>query len=610
MTRFLTIPSGPPDGSNVELIAASRSSVAAVAATINVQQRTSPIYVEDYLDNTLPAATRLRAAMLAAQAANTAEGIEFVMPVGTFAWTPGTFFQPRNNTTWSNYGCTIELDVGGVATTQQFIYLRTEIGALTHADRIRVRGGRFRILNVLTSFFSAAVQFECSSNCTVEEATAECVLDPAATQGRTRWGFNLLGDENAVLVGGGRDNRFVDCTLSFAQIQGCGGGRSASNIQVRGTIVRDANDVAISVVSTGSTRVLENVRIEGTECMNVAGSTVVFAGTDGAGAGFGCGVVRNITIDGVQWAGERSTPNLDFPFIIGVQVCGGLVTENVEISHVGSRLVPNASVNARSVQCSSQDDEVSWEGLTLSDLVLGTVTSNDPLENLFISGRNINGVSITNVKINGLRGIRLLDCSNVTMANVSLFDGQCLVIATTRNLFNYQFSGCNFTRVTGFQAPLQFSSGAARNFSRVMLQGVVLNGNGVPLGVALGGGTMQMWLANIEDTSGSNPTAETLAGIVRLKNVRGFIVPVTLPVVVPAVLAGAVGYVIVPMAGTRLADLAVQECVVACPQAQLVAAGPGGAYVNARCNAVGSVELAFLGPLAGGAVNFTFDRVD
>lgn len=564
------------------------------------------VFVELYLT---AAAGDLNVAYQLAHAAHPGAGVTFVAPGGSYTWL-GAPFALRNGCTYLFYGCTITIDQASVASGQRFIFLRTEIGALTHADRIVVRGGEFRFINVLTSFFSAAIQFECASNCIIEDATAICVLDPAATQGRTRWGFNLLGDENAVLVGGGLNNKFDGCKLSFAQIQGCGSGRSASNIQVLNTEVRDANDVAISVVSTGATRSLENVQIKTVDCINVAGSTVVFAGTDGAGAGIGVGVLRNVTIDGVQWSGQRSTPNLDFPFIIGVQVCGGLVTENVQIDNIGTRLVPNAGLNSRSVQCSSQDDEVSWEGLAFSNLNLGTQTSNDPLENLFVSGRNINGVSITNVKINGLRGIRLLDCSNVTMSNVSLFDGQCLIIATTRNLFNYQFSGCNFTRVTGFQAPLQFSSGAARNFSRVMIQGGVLNGNGVPLGVALGGGTMQMWLANIENTSGSNPTAETLAGIVRVKNVRGFIVPVTLPVVVPAVIAGAVGYVAVAMAGTRLADVAVQECVVACPQAQLVAAGLGGAYVNARVNAVGSIELAFLGPLAGGAVNFTFDRVD
>jgi len=565
------------------------------------------VFVELYLT---AAGGDLRTAYQLAHDAHPGAGVTFVAPGGSYTWI-GAPFAMRNGCTYIFYGCTITIDQASVASGQRFIFLRTEINA-SHADRISVRGGVFRFINVLTSFFSAAIQFECASNCSIEDATAECVLDPAATQGRTRWGFNMLGDENAVLVGGGRNNRFHRCTLSFAQIQGCGGGRTASNIQVTDTIVRDANDVAISVVSTGATRSLENVQIKNTECINVAGSTVVFAGTDGAGLGFGCGVVRNIDIDGVQWSGERSTPNLDFPFIIGVQVCGGLVTENVAISHIGSRLVPNASVNARSVQCTSQDDEVSWDGLTLSDMNLGTQTSNDPLENLFIAGRNMHRVALTNITIGGLRGVRMTGCDNVTVSNVTLLDGQFLVIAATRNLSNYQFSGCSFTRVTGFQAPLQFSSTPAGfSFARVMVQGGTLSGNGVPIGVALAPGTMQMWLANIENTSLANPTAETLAGIVRVKNVRGFIVPVTIAVPVPALAATVTGYVLVSLAGTRLADMAIGENLSCNPGAQVAAAGAAaGYYVNARIQAVGVAELLFVGTTAGGNVNFHFDRVD
>lgn len=594
-------------GARHELVNTAQLPVASQVAEVSgTNELVWWVFVELYLS---AAAGDLNVALQLAHAAHPGAGVTFVLPGGSYTWI-GSAFAPRNGCTYLCYGCTITIEQGGVASGQRFIFLRTEINA-SHADQISFKGGVFRFNDVLTSFFSAAIQLECASRCSIEDATAECILNGGATQGRTRWGFNLLGDENAVLVGGGRDNWFDNCTLSFAQIQGCGGGRTARNILVRGTIVRDANDVAISVVSTGATRVLENVQIKDTECINVAGSTVVFAGTDGAGAGIGCGVVRNIQIDGVQWAGERSTPNLDFPFVIGVQVCGGLVTENVEIYNVGSRLVPNASLNARSVQCTSQDDEVSWEGLQLSNLNLGTQTSNDPLENLFISGRNINGVSITNVKINGLRGIRLLDCSNVAMSNVSLFDGQCLILASSRDLANYQFSGCNFTRTTGFQAPLQFTSSVGRDFARVMIQGGVLNGNGVPLGVALTGGTMQMWLANIENTSGTNPSAETLAGIVRVKNVRGFIVPVTISVAVPALAATVTGYVDVSLAGTRLADMAVGENLACDPSADLAAAGAAAGYfVHARISAVGTARLLFVGTLAGGNVNFHFDRVD
>jgi len=79
----------------------------------------------------------------------------------------------------------------------------------------------------------------------------------------------------------------------------------------------------------------------------------------------------------------------------------------------------------------------------------------------------------------------------------------------------------------------------------------------------------------------------------------------TLSIVVPAVLAGQVGYVTTAFAGA-LAGLPQDTPLVANPTADLVAAGAGGGFINARVSAAGSVRCAFLGPLAGGASNFTF----
>lgn len=82
----------------------------------------------------------------------------------------------------------------------------------------------------------------------------------------------------------------------------------------------------------------------------------------------------------------------------------------------------------------------------------------------------------------------------------------------------------------------------------------------------------------------------------------------TVSVVVPAVLAGQVGYVDTVLTG-ELAALATAAPIVGNPTADLVAAGAGGGYVNSRVSAPGTVRSAFLGPLAGGAVNFTFSAV-
>jgi len=79
----------------------------------------------------------------------------------------------------------------------------------------------------------------------------------------------------------------------------------------------------------------------------------------------------------------------------------------------------------------------------------------------------------------------------------------------------------------------------------------------------------------------------------------------TLSIVVPAVAAGNVGYVSTAFVG-ELAILQTNDPLVGNPTADLVAAGAGGGFVNCWVDAPGSVRCSFVGPLAGGAVNFTF----
>lgn len=80
----------------------------------------------------------------------------------------------------------------------------------------------------------------------------------------------------------------------------------------------------------------------------------------------------------------------------------------------------------------------------------------------------------------------------------------------------------------------------------------------------------------------------------------------TATVVVPAVAAGSVGYVNVSTTGTPLEGIATGDLVVANPATDLVAAGLGGGFINARVSAPDTIRCAFVGPLAGGAVNFFF----
>lgn len=79
-------------------------------------------------------------------------------------------------------------------------------------------------------------------------------------------------------------------------------------------------------------------------------------------------------------------------------------------------------------------------------------------------------------------------------------------------------------------------------------------------------------------------------------------------VVVPAVLVGQVGYVDTNFVA-QLAATPTNAPVSGNPTDDLVAAGAGGGFINCRMSANGVVRCAFVGPLAGGAVDFVFSAL-
>jgi hypothetical protein len=604
-TLALTIPNGVPD-QWVEIETIGQSVLRGVIAAVQTGIRTSPVYIEDYM---AAAGNDVRTAIRAAWLANTAPGTNFVYPVGTFTFVGAALTLSdgfRDNTTHWMYGCELTRDMAGVASGQQIFFIRSQDG-LAHARHIHFKGGKFSLLNCLTSRFGYAIGIIGAENCTIDDAEAFCSMDPAATQGGIRWGFALFGGDQTADPTAGTNNALRNIKLTKSQIQGCAGPNSVNGVEIENIQVNGAQDYAVSVVSSPGGKV-RNVTIRNVEIFDGSGSGGVFGGSDGNGIGLGADVVENFEIDGVWICGQRSTPDLGFPFVNAVIFDGGILTENVVINNVGTKLVPNTGLQARSVTIASQPDEVSWHGLSCSNLQLGVITSNDPLEALFIAGANLVGVSLVNVCVRGPRGIKISDCDALTLTNCSTEDGTCSIFASTRNVSKVNVSNCSFTRTSGFNPGLSFQSATGRSFSKVQVSNVTTDSTISGLFVSLSGGTMQMTVVNFINGNGANPTPETLAGIVRHSNIVGFIVPTSVAVVVPAVAVGAVGYVNVSMAGTRLADLLVGEGVVANPSAQLVAAGVGGAYVNCRVQATGVVECAFLGPLAGGSVPFNFNR--
>jgi hypothetical protein len=569
--------------------------------------RSSPVYIEDYLPD---AGNDIRTAIRNAWLANPLPGTTFIYPPGTYPFVGAALTLADgfyNFMTHIMYGCELVRDMAGVASGQQIFFIRTENGT-SHARNITFLGGKFSLLNCLTSRFGYAIGIIGGQNITLDGCEAYCTMDPAATQGGIRWGFAVFGGDQTLDPTAGTNNIIRNIRLTKSQIQGCAGPNSVNGVTVENILVNASQDYGVSVVSSpgGSVR---NVSIRNVQIHDASGSGGVFGGSDGAGTAVGADVVENFFIDGVWICGQRSTPNLSFDFSATVIFDGGILTENIIITNVGAKLVPNAGFQTKGVVIASQDDEVSWHGLQVSNIDSGIVTSNDPLAGLFIAGKNLTDVGISNVHIRGPRGVQIQDCDHLTVSNVQTEDGTLTVIAATRNLDALAFSNCCLKRTSGFNNAIFFQSSTGRNMTKVMLSNMVLDSTLTGIGCALSGGSMQMFLQNIENTSNSNPTAECLAGIIRFSNLRGFIVPTSVNVNVPNIgAAGNVQYVNVSMAGTRLADLAVGEGVVANPSTQLIAAGAGGGYINCRVQAVGVVECTFVGPLTAAVVPFNFNR--
>jgi hypothetical protein len=581
-----------------------------IAGQFNV--RTSPVFIEDYLaanGNSIRAATR------AALMANPNAGW-FIFPAGEWQWTwtgaPAAGVPQlteadglKNNQRFTGQSTRLVIDMQGLPSNQRIMFARTQEGD-DHADRMVFEGIRFSLINVVTSFSGYAVGLVAASNCAIIDCEADCTLDASVVppaEGHLRWGFALFGADRGLTLTGGRNNLFSNIKLTFSQIQACAQPRSVDGVVIENIIATSSNDLAVSCVTRdgGSVR---NVLVDGVVCEDDGGAGVLLMGNDGNQPGHGCVLVENFVINNVLLTGQRN-PDTLFEFGGAILFYGGLTTRNVVISNVTTRLVPNASAQARSIIVTSQDDEISWEGLSISNCELDVVTSNDPLENLFIAGINMKSVKITNVRSKGRRGIAVRNADALVIDNCTTDDGPLTIQGNVRNLDGITVSNSRFKSVTGFNAALVFQSTGGKNFTNVVVSNVICDSNVAGLLTTLGGGTMAMALSNVWNVSGNNPTAETLAGVIRAVNTPGFQFLTTISVVVPALAAGALDYATASLAGTRLATLTTNEGVTCNPQARIAG---GGALLNARMQAAGSAELQFLGPTTGGAANFTFSR--
>jgi hypothetical protein len=171
---------------------------------------------------------------------------------------------------------------------------------------------------------------------------------------------------------------------------------------------------------------------------------------------------------------------------------------------------------------------------------------------------------------------------------------------TLRNVIIYVVSGgvpgSVFTADSAlFNAPIHFG-GTAANMSNCRFSGLtVFTFTGAAGVLTLDGSTYASFLAT--GSSVVNGTVVVLNSLLRAR----------ISVVVPAILAPGVDYVDVSTVGTALAGIAANAPVTANPTADLAAAGAGnGGFINARVSAANTIRCAFLGTLAGGAVDFVF----
>jgi hypothetical protein len=126
-----------------------------------------------------------------------------------------------------------------------------------------------------------------------------------------------------------------------------------------------------------------------------------------------------------------------------------------------------------------------------------------------------------------------------------------------------------------------------------------------------------VWTPNSVDwvLSRFNDAVELFQGLTtQLASVRWHIIgratPIaTVSIVVPAVAAGQVGYVDTNISATALGGITTADAVLVNPTSDLVAAGAGGGFLNARISATNTLRAAFVGPLAGGAANFLVTKV-
>lgn len=349
--------------------------------------------------------------------------------------------------------------------------------------------------------------------------------------------------------------------------------------------------------------------------------------------------------------------SIAFPFATAQQavdalalIGGGTVllapgTYNEIVSLVGAPGLPMDFVNVGSTPVllttiSLNGGLVTLRGITITNISIGPATAPVRIQDCTVTGiLTCQDITINNCTLGGTLTCRavtaLISTFNAAVAASGVLTLRASVFALgvastaaagTHRLDNSRFVG-TFTGNSGAAMVARdcaFTGTAA--FGAADLNGCVFSGDAFFQGALTS--RFCTFLAQCQVTGGALLSMTRLSSITQISGLLqtdflsiASVLPVlsygsismqpvacriTLSVAVPVVAAGAVAYLNVSLVGTDLEGmLTAASAIIVNPQSDLVAAGAGGGFLNARFTAANSLRMAFVGPIAAAAHNFS-----
>lgn len=401
-------------------------------------------------------------------------------------------------------------------------------------------------------------------------------------------------------------------------------------------------DDVLQIVGFGSAQNIGDFVITGGSgssrltCQNLSFASSAFTLTSNTTGGtyefVGMGFTGNITAPSstVTLRDAELTGNIDTSFLslYDSTITGDIGTdaEVVQLDVIGSEITGNINGTNLLVQSSiissgtiTFSSAIEAYGSSLPDAAGGGFT------NITAYGCSLDSLTCTAATLNGCTTVQLateigliiggsisstVGSLSLTFVGVNIPSGGIIAAETAI------FEGCTITSTISVTAVLIFTACKFLDSSQItpsLGNAITIQGSFMTNSVTFPDGAIDN--LRIDTTSWYNMLAEGITGpngsttVNNLTYVDGAL-GATISIVVPAVAAGAVGYVDTTLVGTDLEDLLQfpSDAVIVNPTSDLVAAGAGGGFLNARLSAANTLRSTFIGPLAGGAANFLVVR--